>query len=301
VTVRYLCPGSQKQGRTIGGLRKLYQHVAVLNAAGIDAEAVEVGYEQPYPADPGDLLVFPEVYRRQICDDHPGIPRVVFCQNAPYVAGSMDQQPWGDCPDLRGVIVVSRHNETMIRSLFPGLAVPVVRVTVSVLGDVGGDRPFWLGSWPRARQACYFAHKRPEQAGPLVERLAALRPDWTFINMQGTPRAAKVAETMRTSAVFLSVAGEEGCPLPPREALVCGAAVVGYSGGGGDDFFHLCRQVPDADLDAFVAAADRLMGEIEADPMSPAEHAVAASKEILAVYDRAAEETEIVATIKGFL
>jgi glycosyltransferase involved in cell wall biosynthesis len=47
---------------------------------------------------------------------------------------------------------------------------------------------------------------------------------------------AEVARTLRGSRFFLSTSVQEGFGLPPLEAMGCGCLVIGFTGGGGDEF-----------------------------------------------------------------
>ncbi len=46
----------------------------------------------------------------------------------------------------------------------------------------------------------------------------------------------KVAEELKKSNIFLNIGYPEGFPFPPLEAMACGCIVVGYTGGGGNEF-----------------------------------------------------------------
>lgn len=48
----------------------------------------------------------------------------------------------------------------------------------------------------------------------------------------------QVAETLKESAIFLSFCKTEGFPLPPLEAMACGCIVIGYDGQGGRETLH---------------------------------------------------------------
>ena len=47
-----------------------------------------------------------------------------------------------------------------------------------------------------------------------------------------------VAACLRESLIFLSLGQHEGLPLPPAEAMACGAIVVGYDGFGGREYMR---------------------------------------------------------------
>lgn len=49
---------------------------------------------------------------------------------------------------------------------------------------------------------------------------------------------SEVAEILRESEIYLSFGTQEGCPMPPTEAMACGCIVVGYDGWGGREYFQ---------------------------------------------------------------
>jgi len=54
----------------------------------------------------------------------------------------------------------------------------------------------------------------------------------------------EVAETLRSSHIFLASGYPEGCPLPPLEAMACGCLPVGFSGFGGWDYMRQGQMMP---------------------------------------------------------
>jgi glycosyltransferase involved in cell wall biosynthesis len=60
--------------------------------------------------------------------------------------------------------------------------------------------------------------------------------------------------------VFLSLSDRDGFGLPPAEAMACGCYVVGYSGGGGREFFDPSYCDPVESTLELVGALERVMG-----------------------------------------
>ena len=69
-----------------------------------------------------------------------------------------------------------------------------------------------------------------------------------------------VLNTLYSSALFLSFGHPEGFGLPIAEALATGTAVIGYSGLGGRELFHIgksfgvCWEIQFGDYHGFVSA-----------------------------------------------
>lgn len=53
-----------------------------------------------------------------------------------------------------------------------------------------------------------------------------------------------VAESLRSSHIFLMSGYPEGCPLPPLEAMACGCLPVGFTGLGGWDYMRPVQDFP---------------------------------------------------------
>ncbi|OIH83329.1 hypothetical protein BLJ79_14605 [Arthrobacter sp. UCD-GKA] len=56
-----------------------------------------------------------------------------------------------------------------------------------------------------------------------------------------------MGDILRRSSIFMSLSDRDGFGLPPAEAMATGCFVVGYAGGGGNEFFDAAysRQVSD--------------------------------------------------------
>src|SRR4051794_18914043 len=90
-TVYYLCPDDDAPS---GGVRAAYQHVDVLNEAGIPAAVLHTtpGFRCTWfehstriadrPPRPGDLVAIPEMYGPDLGALFPGVRKVVFNQDA---------------------------------------------------------------------------------------------------------------------------------------------------------------------------------------------------------------------------
>ena len=61
-------------------------------------------------------------------------------------------------------------------------------------------------------------------------------PDWRFEVINLLPRH-ETAAIFRKSKLFLAFGGPEGFGLPPLEAALCGCKVIGFTGGGGEEYF----------------------------------------------------------------
>lgn len=120
---------------------------------------------------------------------------------------------------------------------------------------------------PHRRQpnsVTYLKRKPSWHHGPAA--LAALSNDVAAkITVNAIPNAQSEADMIRhyqEADIFMALGYPEGFALPPLEAMACGAAVIGFSGGGG--LTHMIDNetalvVRDGDADGLAAALARIV------------------------------------------
>jgi hypothetical protein len=294
-TVYYLCPDDDKPS---GGIRVIYRHVDLLNAAGRDAVVLHerpgfrVGWfrnetrvlaAKDVTLGREDLLVVPEYYGPGLDALPAGCRKVVFNQNAystfarvPF-AQTGPGAPYAGAPGIEALLTVSRDNAALLRHAFPGLPVHVARVVVD-------ERVFHPGAVPAGRRIGYMPRRRAEEQEQLLHILRGrgVLDGWELLPIDGMSEA-ETAEALRGCAVFLSFSEREGFGLPPAEAMASGAFVVGFTGLGGRDFFDpaFCAPITEADLLAFAVAVEEAL---QRDPGSLSSAGLAASKHVLSQY-----------------
>ena len=229
---------------TSGGVRKLYDHVDILNARGFRAQVML--NDAPASYGPNDLLVIPEIYGDLLRDLHPGVKRISLNQNAHNTwsqVRDMERHPYVDNPDLLAVLTVSEHNRRLLQWAFPDLRVERFYTSIARPQD------FYFDPEAKRDQLCYFGRKRAKQAQVVLGILEARRAlgDWDVIQLDGLSDE-DVGRTMRESKIFLSFGELEGYPAPPLEALACGCWVVGFAGYGSEpDDQAFLGAIPDDD------------------------------------------------------
>ncbi|GAA2709494.1 glycosyltransferase [Actinoplanes palleronii] len=294
-TVYYLSPDASSPS---GGIRVIYRHVDLLNAAGLKAAVLheKPGFRVGWFANDtrvlaardvtlgrSDLLVVPEFYGPGLAALPPGARKVIFNQNAyqtfsrvPFGATGPGA-PYAAVAGLQALLTVSEDNAALLRHAFPELPTHIARVVVD-------ERVFHPGSAPAARRIGYMPRRRAEEQEQLLHILRArgVLDGWELAPIDGLSEA-QTAEALRGCAVFLSFSEREGFGLPPAEAMASGAYVVGFTGLAGRDFFDpaFCTPVAEADLLAFAVAVEQTLGR---DPATLAAAGQAASKEILSRY-----------------
>ena len=122
----------------IGGVKQIYRQVELLVEAGLEACVLQrqAGFRADWfssrapvldlesyiasgPSADGDLIVLPETWLAQVPGYLPGIPKVIFNQNAFYTFGleghcAADTLELYQHPDIRGVVTVSHDSRRLL-------------------------------------------------------------------------------------------------------------------------------------------------------------------------------------------
>lgn len=228
--IYYLTP--VKPGETVsGGTRKLWDHVGILRKHGRPATLVtREALAAVIPSKP-KLVVAPDVFGEYVDLMYPGTPWVAFVQNFFMVTALYDH-----CQFLKAIMVESRYTEELIREKFPDLAVPVILTHSSGNGRMGEDGPFRFGLWPRQRWVMYFDYKHEEVLAQLFDGLEL--PDGWELHCLSGKTDEEIAEDLRTGAIFLAPNQREGLCAPTQEAMISGARIVGWTGGGAAEYLN---------------------------------------------------------------
>jgi hypothetical protein len=301
-TAWFICPDHESPS---GGIRKLYQSVDILNAAGLNAAIMHTrpGFRCTWFENnthvvntrqaviySKDVIVVPEIYGGSIRDLPKNIRQVIFNQNVYLTLRSLAESPanaaaYIDNPDLALVLVVSEDSANVIEYAFP--RTPIRRIRLGLDPDLhhpSMDR--------KRRRIAYMPRKRACDAKLVLELLRNrnVLDDWELIAIEQRSEA-EAAELLRSAQIFLSFNRQEGFGLPPLEALACGCLVVGYTGYGGREYFRppFAIAVEDGDVVAFAQKAEELIRRVDTDPYDVTAAAVAGSRFALDYYSRDAE------------
>jgi hypothetical protein len=304
-TVYYLCPHVD---RPIGGIRTIYRHVDILNAAGIAAtvvhapdgfsctwfdHATQVTGARSVAISRQDVLVVPEWYGPCLKALPIGPRIVVFNQNAYRTFSGLDDAvdsgaPYRGVPGLEEILVVSRDNADYMRFAFPELPVTQVRNAVDPALFYPPDQPpEWRIAW--------MPRKRADAAHQVLRLLAAhgSLKDWELVPIMDRTEA-ETAGLLRSCAIFLSFSSQEGFGLPPAEAMACGCYVVGFPGLGGREYFGPSFSSP-IEEDDVLAFAREATAALESDPATLAKRARDASAYVLSRYSPNGQREDLLA------
>ena len=296
-------------------MRKLYRHVDVLNANGFGAvlahredgfvcrwfeHRTKVGHPpEVWPPRRGDILLVPESLAWEIQVRAPGVPKVIFNQN-PYETflGRTDPRmpvPYVQ-PDVLATLVVSEDSEKFFRYAFPQHK--TYRIHNGIDPTLYFPGPF------KRRQIAYMPRKGAydgKQVISLLECRGVLR-DFHVTAIENRSEA-ETAAILRESVLFMSFSTQEGCALPPLEAVACGCIVVGYDGLGCREYFRppWMIPVPQEDVVALAQAVESILTQLRKDPTPLGAMVRQGGDLVKEWYSPAREEADIVAAWKDIL
>jgi len=294
---------------TIGGVKQIYRQVELLHQQGWDAQVLQeqpgfrpdwfesgapvldvASYVASGPSAERDLIVLPETWLTNVPSYLPGIPKVIFNQNAFYTFGLE-----GRCEestlelyqhaDIKGVVTVSEDSHNL---LVRGCGVPADRCHV-VLNGI--DPSLFHAPALKLRRIVFMGRKHADHLRKVI-LMARRRPALARYGFKELPRLKheEVAQELREALLFLSCGHPEGFGLPLAEAIASGCLVVGYHGLGGRDFAlpHM-QAIEFGDLLGFVDAMEAEVQRFEANPEAVIQERCAASRMIQERYSPEAE------------
>lgn len=242
--ILYLVP--EREAPT-GGVNTIFEHVALLAAAGFDASVLQFSSSTPYrhagvdaPTlfldegarfDKGDVLVLPEgspaFYREMAGLDQ--VRRFVFCQNHFYFLHTLGPRADWTQYGIEGVFACSQESARCVGRTVGLPAVPVVPCAVD---------PALFHPRDKRLQIAYMPRKMPQEVTSIRNIFSWRHPELAhvpWVPVEGVSRA-EAARILGESALYLSTSWYEGFGLPPLEAMACGCVVVGFHGWGGLDY-----------------------------------------------------------------
>ena len=298
-----------------GGMRVAYRHVDILNDAGIPAAVLHhrAGFRCSWFQNqtrvvgsrdtvigPQDLVVVSEVAISLLRSLGPRHRFVVFNQNPHLMwerAPAEEVVHYMNNPGLAAILVVSDHSLEMVRYAAP--SANVVRLHNSI------DPSRFFPGAPHARRVLGYMPRRglheAQQVLGILRGRGALE-GWEVKRLEGLSED-QVAEQLRSTTVFLSLAYREGFGVPAAEAMACGAYTVGFHGFAGREYFRpeFSHPVEPGDVLALAhATADVIEREVR-EPGWCQTRGGAAAKFIAAEYSPERERRDVVEMYSALL
>jgi len=245
--IYYLVPYS---AQAHGGVRVVYRHVALLNRMGIRSAVLQTGvpdrptwFASDVPLVPidalsfhsDDILVVPEFYGPSMARLDSDIRTLVFNQGGYITFNMIDLDatapgaPYAQLERLEGIMTVSRDSADLLALSFPSVQIDIARPVVDA-------SIFHLPTTPKKRIVAHVTTRRADELNQIRHILRARGTSWELRALRGLTET-QMADALRESSVFLSLSDRDGFGLPPAEAMACGCYVVGYTGGGGEEYF----------------------------------------------------------------
>jgi hypothetical protein len=297
----------------LGWTGRVYgQDVSLLQRAGrhirrglrdVPVEHTFLQLQEPprFPIGFDDVVVVPEMFGPYLTQIAPGIPKVIFNQNAYFTFKAYPADPQRFVSpyrhsDVVATFVISEDSRRFIEYAFPEARVYRVRWSL----DSTRFRP----DHKKKPRISYMPRRGAADATHVLSTLAArgALDGYEIVQIEGLDEDG-VAACLRASLIFLSLGYHEGLPLPPAEAMACGAIVVGYDGFGGREYMlpEFAFPVPAADLMAFAETLERVLALHEERPEELRRRAVQAATFIRDHYSAQLEEEELLAAWRDVL
>lgn len=260
-TIYYLSPAENAPS---GGVKVIYRHVELLNDMGIAAAVFheEDGFscdwfEHSAPVvsakslrfHANDILVVPECYGYGLHTLPAQIRKVIFNQGPHHTFDQIDfaatapGAPYRDVLNLEGILTVSEDGAELLHYAFPEIAVSIARNVIDPIN-------FKLRDEAAPHHISYIPSRRQAELGQIrhILRSSGVLDEggWKIEPIIGRTES-EMGDILRRSSIFMSLSDRDGFGLPPAEAMATGCFVVGYAGGGGNEFFDAAysRQVSD--------------------------------------------------------
>jgi hypothetical protein len=259
------------------------------------------------PISAEDVLVIPEMMAYLFDLNNNGLPFIIFNQNAYYTFDSL-RLPKSrfktidkhfleiyHSKNLLGIMTVSSDNSTYLEFVYPHL--PTFRIRNAIpksLFSFSEHKKLWIAFMPRKMES-----DARQVINILIERNRL--KNWEFYPIDKKPRE-EVAKILKQSAIYLSFSYQEGCPLPPAEAIASGCITIGCHGQGGKEYFNIPpnQSIEAGNILEFAQTIEKTALDYEANRNYYLNVTKAASEKLLNTYSEENEKQDVLSVWEQF-
>ena len=186
-------------------------------------------------------------------------------------------------------VCVSENNLEYLKLVFP--ETKIHRIFYSIDHEL--FKPI-----PKKKQIAYLTFKNTKDVSQVINILLHRNKllDFSLIPVEGTEQ--EVANAFNESMVMLNFGNVEGFGLPPAEAMLSKCVVVGYHGGGGQEFMkpEYCFPIDNGDIINFVKTIENVIEKLSMDETSFNTMTDAARGFIKSQYSKEKEKQSVIAS-----
>jgi len=308
--IYFLCDECRKP---IGGIKKIYNQVDILNKSGFNAFVLyrkksfrcdwfdndtKIEYWDNIKFDKQkDYLVLPEMYGKRINSIMDDVNKIIYNQNCyftfyNYPIDKKNKYPYKN-KNIKAVITISSHCYKYLKYVFPK----------SIIFRIhhGIDNSIFKYSNSKKLQITFYNKKnRLDNDIAQIFNILNVRKVLKNVNFVEIKNISEkqIAKIMKDSFLFLSLNFRDGFGLTPVEAMACGCVVVGYPGGGGEEYFKkgINYKINDGDILGFVNKIEYIINDYKKHPNKYLKMGKMASQFVKDTYSLEREERDIIKT-----
>jgi len=244
-----------------GGIKVIYQHCDLLNQNGYKAYPVHLDDFQikwfPYLSTPikekdaihmikeTDVLVCPELIPRA-AEPFSCKNKIAFVQGSSLVQKALGPDKSYKDFGFNRLLVCSHYLQNYMesRSELP-CSLVMNGIDLGIFSHFP-DRKKYL-------KVLYLNRRNASDARQAIRGLAPkIRKAACFVELECRYNQNQMAKYYQKADIFIALGYPEGFALPPLEAMACGCAVVGFTGGGGTEHMidgKTALVAPDGDIE----------------------------------------------------
>ena len=181
-----------------------------------------------------DFLIIPEIWSHFAVDlnlKKKGVNYGIFIQGFFHMNSTNDFNKIKKAYKEACIILISSdYNIKCFKEIFPELSHKILKMNLSI-----NSKKFKIKR--KTNTITFMPRKLPDHAHLLKFYIKNIIPkNWKFVSLENVSEK-KLTNSLAESKFFLSFSNFEGLGMPPIEAAISGNKVIGYSGGGGSEYW----------------------------------------------------------------